>query len=189
MPEIKGQILLLLAWEHDMKGKVKLAEEIGFCFGVKRAVNIALKTKGESYTLGPLIHNSNVIEDLEKKGIRSIKSLDSAKGRKTLIIRAHGITESTRKEAEKLGFKIIDATCPYVKRVQLLAKKLSQQGFSVAILGDKEHPEVKSIVNNDRNIRVIETEQDARNLCSMDRVALLAQTTQSRDLFMKVEES
>ncbi|MBN1156690.1 4-hydroxy-3-methylbut-2-enyl diphosphate reductase [Candidatus Woesearchaeota archaeon] len=167
--------------------RTRLAKELGFCFGVRRAVNIALKTRDDCYTLGPLIHNSNVIDDLEKKGIKSIKSLDSAKGKKTLIIRAHGITESTRKEAERRGFKIIDATCPYVKRVQFLAKKLSRQGFSVVVIGDNEHPEVKSIVNNDKKIIVIETEAEARNLQDAEKMALLAQTTQSRALFGKVE--
>ena len=104
--------------------KIKKAKHSGFCFGVKRAVESALKTGGEVKTLGPLIHNPQFIAELEKKGIRAVDSVDEVdKG--ALLIRAHGVPDSVIEKAEKKGLKVIDLTCPFVKKVQDYAKELS----------------------------------------------------------------
>lgn len=132
-----------------MQIEIVLAEGAGFCFGVKRAIDIAfdvakLHKKGV-YTLGPIIHNPQVVEKLQELQVKPIEDISEQKDIKTLIIRAHGIPKSKFEELKRLGYEIIDATCPFVKRAQSIAEKLASEGYQVLIIGDKEHPEVKGI--------------------------------------------
>jgi len=128
--------------------EVLIAREAGFCYGVKRALSLvgeALdKGKGPIYCLGPLIHNPQVVRELEEKGLKVINDIDQTEGG-TLVIRSHGVPPLLLKEAEKRGINILDATCPNVKKVQEYAALLSKEGYQVIIIGERDHPEVKGI--------------------------------------------
>ena len=126
---------------------VRIAKNSGFCFGVKRAIKIALKTSKENHeivTLGPIIHNPQMVAKLESENIIKIDNIEQIKGRPT-IIRSHGIKKEILKELEKNNIEIINATCPYVSKTQDYAKSLSENGYDLIIMGDKNHPEVKAL--------------------------------------------
>jgi len=128
--------------------KIHLAKSAGFCFGVKKAITTALetaKTKKPVFMLGNIVHNEKVVKQIQAMGIKKISRLSSGQG-KTLLIRAHGCSKHTLKQALKLGYKIIDATCPMVKEIHKIARKLENQGYQIIIIGDKRHDEVLGIV-------------------------------------------
>lgn len=160
--------------------EILIAKGAGFCFGVKRALDIAFtmaeKRQRGVYTFGPLIHNPQVIEKLRQGGIEPIQDLHH-EGIRALIIRTHGIPEDLMKEASKMGYEIIDATCPFVKKAQHYAKLLSEDGYQVLILGDREHAEVKGLISyaGDDAI-VIDRKEELPFLKS--RVGIVVQTTQ-----------
>ncbi|MFZ5640348.1 MAG: bifunctional 4-hydroxy-3-methylbut-2-enyl diphosphate reductase/30S ribosomal protein S1, partial [Bacillota bacterium] len=125
--------------------KVILAPKAGFCFGVKRALDATLVRTGDGsapvYTLGPLIHNPQVVQELADKGATAVQNLNEIDGG-TVIIRSHGVGPETLREAAGKRMDIVDATCPFVKKAQQLARELYEQGYQVVVVGDKEHPEV-----------------------------------------------
>ncbi len=130
--------------------KVIVAKTAGFCFGVKRAVDMAFemakkKQKGV-YTLGPIIHNPQVIKKLSDKGIAPMEDI-SKLGIKTIIIRTHGIPLHLMNKISAAGYTIVDATCPFVKKAQHYAKLLNEEGYQVIILGDMKHPEVQGLMS------------------------------------------
>lgn len=169
--------------------KVYLAEHAGFCFGVKRAIDRATKLVGQQnvYTLGPLIHNPQVIEGLEQKGIKCIESLTEISEGK-IIIRAHGVPPQTIQKAKQKGLEVIDATCPYVKKVHNLTKKLHKQGYQVIIFGEKEHPEVIGVKGNSKNAIVIENLEEIATLGRYEKIGLVSQTTQSPKKYETISE-
>ena len=128
--------------------EILIAKEAGFCFGVQRALRLteeALAQGGEPpYVLGPLIHNPPVVSDLEAKGLKTISSLDEVK-RGRVIVRSHGIPPEVYRHAREKGLKVVDATCPLVKRAQKAAAFLKSEGYRVILVGQKEHPEVQGI--------------------------------------------
>lgn len=158
--------------------QIVVAKPIGFCTGVERALRMARKaieTNNKVYSLGPLIHNPTVVKELIKQGLRPIKDIREAKD-STLVIRSHGCAPELLKEAINLNIKIVDATCPNVAKVQRYAKELSQNGYTVVVVGDKTHPEVKSILANAGNFGIVyRTGMKITN----QRIAVLAQTTAS----------
>ncbi len=127
--------------------EIKIARVSGVCFGVERVLNLAekAKAKGEFDTLGPIIHNPQVVEQMEKEGVRVISDLRETE-RKTVLVRAHGLPPQSYQLARKLGIRILDGTCPYVKDVQNTAKAFHQKGWDVVIVGMKEHPEVVGVL-------------------------------------------
>ncbi|MHB8154427.1 MAG: bifunctional 4-hydroxy-3-methylbut-2-enyl diphosphate reductase/30S ribosomal protein S1, partial [Candidatus Omnitrophota bacterium] len=128
--------------------EIHLAKSAGFCFGVKKAITTALetaKTKKPVFMLGNIVHNEKVVKQIQAMGIKKISRLSSGRG-KTLLIRAHGCSKHTLKQALKLGYKIIDATCPMVKEIHKIARKLENQGYQIIIIGDKRHDEVLGII-------------------------------------------
>src|SRR3989338_426472 len=129
--------------------KINLARSAGFCFGVKRALNLArelnLARPGKICILGDIVHNELVVKQLKKAGIKKIKQLKTGKG-KILLIRAHGAGKKIYQEAGKLGFTIADATCPKVRQIHQLACKDEALGYKIIIVGDKKHDEVNGIV-------------------------------------------
>jgi len=128
--------------------KVNLAKSAGFCFGVKRALNIAFSTikKGESVEmLGDIVHNDDVVRKINSAGIKKIGMLRQGED-KTLLIRAHGASLKTISRAKQLGYRVVDATCPMVKEIHEIAKRLEHEGRRVIIIGDKKHDEVLGIV-------------------------------------------
>ncbi len=168
--------------------KIKVAKHIGFCFGVRRAVNIAqdaLSNEKKLYCLGSLIHNPQEVERLSKKGLTIVGSIKDIKKGATLIIRSHGLLPGLINEAKKRGIKLIDATCPFVKKAQNICKMLSEQGFDVVVIGDRHHPEVKALVGFANNrATVIEDLRDLKRFTPRNKkIGILAQTTQSIDNF------
>ncbi len=172
---------------------VKLAKNAGFCSGVKRAMDIVLdiarhRENEQIYTYGPLIHNPPTIELLKKRGILPLEDIcDIKEG--TVIIRAHGISPLERKMLKGSGVEIIDATCPKVANVQATIKKHANQGYNILIVGDREHPEVEGLLGYAQGRgRVIGTEEDIPALPDTGKVCVVAQTTQSREEYLKIAE-
>ena len=162
--------------------EVRLAAKAGFCFGVRRAIELALKTareeKGPIYSLGPLIHNPQVVEFLQEQGISVVEDLSGCEDG-TLIIRSHGVAPSILATAREKGLKVVDATCPFVRRAQQLACDLTRDGFQVVVVGDREHPEVQGIVGwTGGRAVVVENAAEAAQLLSFTQLAVVAQTTQ-----------
>lgn len=128
--------------------KINLAKSAGFCFGVKRAIEIALKTAKSNikvYMLGDIVHNKDVVREIEKTGIKKIKRLTRGRN-KILLIRAHGTSVNTLQKARRLGYKIADATCPMVKEIHKIAQDMEQHGYRLIVIGDKKHDEVHGII-------------------------------------------
>ena len=172
---------------EDME--VVLAEYLGFCYGVKRAIKIARENaNGKSCTLGPIIHNPQMVARLKNEGVDVVESLSDMK-EGTIIIRSHGVGPKIYEEAKLKGLNVVDATCPHVKKAQLSAKKLVEEGYQVIIIGEKNHPEVKSIFEWSNNEAVIlETEEEAKQLSSCQKLGIVSQTTVSGERFKKIVE-
>ena len=167
------------------QNKVVLAKNSGFCFGVKRAIELALKTKEKIYTLGPLIHNPQVIAQLEHKGIVAIDSINDIE-RGKIIIRAYGIPRSVITRAKKKNLSVIDATCPFVKNVQQIAESLSKEGYQVVIIGEANHPEIIGIADRVKNPIIIEEVSEALKIGQFKKIGVVAQTTQSEENYKKI---
>ena len=169
--------------------EIKLAENHGFCYGVKRAVEIATEASnepGRSYTLGPIIHNPQVVDKLKNRGVSPIEEVsDISEG--TMIIRSHGVGPEIYKEAEEKGLHVLDATCPHVKKAQMDAKSVIEDGMTLVILGEKNHPEVKSINLWAKNKGIIiEDEKNAENLQVVEKMGVVVQTTFSQFKFNSI---
>lgn len=171
--------------------KIEIADDMGFCFGVKRAIKIARETARESdeniWTLGSIIHNPQVVEKLKKEGISPVESLDDIKSG-YVIIRSHGVHPEVLRGIRNKKLKAVDATCPLVKRAQEKAKQLASEGYETYVVGEKEHPEVQGIVgSSEGNVKVIDTHEDY-NIEFGEKVGLVAQTTQSLEALEEVIE-
>ena len=168
--------------------KVLIAETCGFCNGVRNAIRIAEKVllqEKEVYSLGPIIHNRNVVERLAKAGLKTIDNVEEIE-RGTVIIRSHGAAPEQIAELEKKGIKIVDATCVLVKRVQHIAKELEKENYKVVVIGDKNHPEVQAVVGCAKDVVVIANESDLHKLPKSARMGIVCQTTQSPEHFAKL---
>jgi (E)-4-hydroxy-3-methyl-but-2-enyl pyrophosphate reductase len=162
--------------------EIVLAESLGFCMGVKRAVDLAYRALEKSgdlqvVTLGPLIHNAQEIERLEADGVKVIDE-GSIPGNGVVIIRAHGVAPQAYDDLRARGLKVMDGTCPYVHYSQRKGMELRDEGYTVVIAGDKNHPEIKGILGYiDNQAHIIKTVEEARALPVFDRIGLIAQTT------------
>ena len=169
--------------------EVILAEHLGFCYGVKRAIEIArdnASPNGTSSTLGPIIHNPQMVEHLRKEGVGTVDSLDEMEDG-LIIIRSHGVGPKVYETAESRGLELVDATCPHVKKAQLSAKLLSEEGYTVVIIGEKNHPEVKSIFEwTTHGAHIIETEAEAEELPRIGKLGIVSQTTFSAKRFQTI---
>lgn len=174
--------------------EVLVAAKAGFCFGVKRAIEMAQATvrkrAGPIFSLGPLIHNPQVVSKLSDMGIVEVKDVSELqRDGGTLIIRSHGVGPRVLDAASEQGLTVIDATCPYVRRAQDLARSLTEEGFQVVVVGDRDHPEVQGIVGwTGGKALVVESPVEAINLLKGSKVGVVAQTTQPLDNFQKVVE-
>ncbi|WP_306533405.1 4-hydroxy-3-methylbut-2-enyl diphosphate reductase [Geobacter sp.] len=162
--------------------EIILAKRAGFCFGVKRATQMAFEAAekgGETYSLGPIIHSPQVVNRLEEMGVTVLKSLDDlASG--TIIIRSHGVTFEELEEAVRKQLEVVDATCPFVKKAQENVQSLSAAGYDVVVVGDADHPEVQGIVSFAKGkVYVVGSGDEAARLPKMKKVGIVAQTTQS----------
>jgi (E)-4-hydroxy-3-methyl-but-2-enyl pyrophosphate reductase len=168
--------------------EIKLARNMGFCFGVKRAIGIARQTRKETnekvWTLGHIIHNPQVVKRLEKEGIIAAENLSEI-DTGYVIIRSHGVHPRILKKVRERNLKEVDATCPLVKKAQEKAKQLVSEGYETFVIGEKEHPEVISIVGGPNGrIRVIDP---VKNLeIKNSKVGLVVQTTQSQKILQEV---
>jgi len=174
--------------------EIRLAETAGFCMGVRRAVDMVLdlaQHKGDRriYTYGPLIHNPQTVDLLRRRGIIPMTDLEGIEEGATVIIRAHGISPQERSALKRRGVAIIDATCPKVGRVQSVIKKHAAQNYRIVIVGDADHPEVDGLLGyaDDAGI-VVSSIEDVERLPAMEKVCVVAQTTQSLDEYRAVVE-
>ena len=168
--------------------KVLVAEKRGFCLGVKNAITLARKTlteRDEVYSLGPIIHNKEVVDELAGKGLKTIDLIDQIDSG-TVLIRSHGATKRQLQQIEQKGLQIVDATCVLVKRLQKISQRLNEEGYKVIIIGDKEHPEVQGIIGFAANVAVIGSEKDLKSLSGHEKLGIICQTTQSPDHFGKM---
>lgn len=172
--------------------KVTLAKTAGFCFGVKRAVEMVYTEaqKGKQvYTLGPIIHNEEVVSDLEKRGVKVISEEDLERvgedgdvlSGSTVVIRSHGVSEAVYRALEEKKCEIVDSTCPFVKKIHDTVRKHAAQGYDIVIIGSREHPEVQGILGwcLGRGT-VLETEQEISSYEPRNdgkKVCVVAQTT------------
>jgi len=174
--------------------EIIISKHAGFCFGVERAINTALETiKNEEivYSYGPLVHNQQVVDYLKDKGIITVDSIEDLKDKEVgaVIIRSHGLPKHTIEEIEKLGFKIVDCTCPFVKSVHKKVSEYSDKGYNISIIGDKDHPEVIGINGWCNNAAyIVNTVEDANNLEFMDKVCIVSQTTNNIDKFTEISK-
>jgi len=169
--------------------RVVLAEESGFCFGVKRAIELALKSveySGAVYSFGPIIHSPQETARLSQLGVIMSDSLQEIPPGSTLIIRSHGVPPQVVSAAKERGLAVVDATCPLVKRAQQRAQELAEAGYKVVVVGEAEHPEVQAILAHAPGAVVIEDGDSLESLGSARRIGVVAQTTQSREAFRAV---
>ncbi len=174
--------------------KIYVAKEAGFCPGVKRAIKIAEDEllKGPAWSIGPLIHNEQEIERLSKKGLITEQENIVHKPKETndvIIIRSHGIGSYKQEALISNGWRIVDATCPFVRKAQEIARKSMVEGYQIIILGDSDHPEVKGINEwTDNRAIVVSGESDFQDLVIENKVAVLSQTTEKEYKFQKLVE-
>jgi 4-hydroxy-3-methylbut-2-enyl diphosphate reductase len=168
--------------------EVIIAENCGFCPGVRNAISMAeriLEDEREVYSLGPIIHNPDVVQRLAKAGLKTVKSVDEIHSG-TVLIRSHGAAPAQIDKIKKKGLKIVDATCVLVKRVQQIAKQLSGDGYRIVVIGDKNHPEIEAVVGCAPDAAVIADESDLRKLPKDSKLGVVCQTTQSPGFFSKM---
>lgn len=163
--------------------KVTVARPAGFCFGVERAIRLAregLKRRGKVFTFGQLVHNPQVLAELARAGIKAVRNLAEVQDG-AIVIRAHGCPPEVLVECEKRGIEVIDATCPYVRRVQEVARRLAAEGYQVLVVGEKNHPEVRAILAAAGGGAKVYSPQ----IKISGRVGVVAQTTVGREWFKK----
>ena len=169
--------------------KLFIAKSAGFCFGVKRAMDIALKAAKKNpehlYTLGPLIHNPQAIESLKELGVKVKDRIENIpKG--TVIFRSHGVSFWDLKKAKEKKLHVIDATCPIVKRAQFFGNYLHRHGYSLLIVGETHHPEVEAIRSYLDEGVVVDNARAVEKYGPWEKVGIIAQTTQSLRLFKEI---
>ncbi len=168
--------------------EVKLATSYGFCFGVKRAIEIAQKHHN-SATMGPLIHNTKEIQRLQKDyNVGLYQNLDEVKKDETVIIRTHGIPKNDLQILKSKDAKVINATCPFVTTPQQIVKKMSSEGYSILIFGDETHPEVKGVKSYAQDdIHVVLEPNELQNISfKYDKIATVAQTTRKKEKYLQI---
>jgi len=170
--------------------EIKIAKHAGFCFGVRRAVDMAEKTleRGQKvYCLGSLIHNQQVIEKLEQKGLVTVEDPAEIPAGSVFLVRSHGIDPGIVEKIVAQGGEILDATCPFVRRAQLVAKKFHAEKYDVVICGDPAHAEVIGInAWAGNSAKIIHDASEIKNLEFKNTVGVLSQTTQKKELLDSV---
>ena len=178
--------------------KIELAKSAGFCFGVKRAVNTVYEeaTKGQAPidTFGPIIHNEEVVKELEGMGVHVIDGEDGLKDKKsgTIVIRSHGVSEAVYEKMQACGCRVVDATCPFVLRIHKLVQEYSEKGYWIVIAGSKNHPEVEGICGwaDQERTTVIADKEEAKNISIplYEKLCIVAQTTFNYNKFQDMVE-
>ena len=172
---------------------VTVAPGSGFCFGVKRALKLAFdaarKGDGPIVTLGPIIHNPQVVAKLEEEGLSVVGDLSEIEGG-TLIVRSHGLPQKVLDDAARRNIAVVDATCPFVKQTQDAAARLEEEGYTVVIVGEEDHPEVLSVTGNlGRQAIVVDGPARLADMGEADKVGVVCQTTQPLEHLRAVVEA
>ena len=176
--------------------EVKIAKNAGFCFGVKRAMNMAwdeLENKNDNkvYSLGPLIHNKQAVDRYKEKGLIEMDSLDKIPSDSKLIIRSHGVPKNVYVQSESKNMDIVDTTCPYVKKIHDIVKEFFNNGYKIIIVGNANHPEIVGIngwCNNEAFVVNSEEEVDNIPFNNDDKYCVVSQTTANLEHFDKIVE-
>lgn len=170
--------------------RLTIGEHAGFCFGVRRAVCKAFEcaeNRLPCVTLGPLIHNPQEVARLEDAGVRSVETLEEVAPGQTVIIRSHGVTPQVYARCEQMGIPVIDATCPHVAHIHQLVKTYSENGDTVIVVGEADHPEVVGIAGwASGPVLILPSKEAAQAVALPDRALVVAQTTIRRDRFEAV---
>ena len=171
--------------------EIIIGENAGFCYGVKRAVDNAIKEAktGVTYCLGEIVHNQNVIDNLEKEGIIFINDIEEAKSK--TIIRAHGVPKKVYEKAEELNIPLIDLTCPSVLKIQQMAEEYSKKDFFIIIVGNNNHPEIIGIKSRADNKYIVISSKEELNgnfeiFQNEKNILLISQTTHSSKKFDEI---
>jgi len=170
--------------------RVTVARHAGFCFGVQRAIDMAFKalenTRGPIYSLGPIIHNPQVVGRMQEKGLQVVSTVgEIPEG--TVIFRSHGVNAAERLEAEKRDLKIVDATCPFVEKAHEYVRRLDRDSYQIIVVGDTNHPEVLSILSYIRGGgTAVASAEGLEALTLSQKVGVVSQTTQSFSTFHSV---
>jgi len=169
--------------------RIQKADKLGLCFGVGRAIKLlkeAASKQGEIETLGPVAHNRLLVEKLTDLGVRPIGHLEQARG-KILAITTHGASPKVLSEIKARGLRVIDTTCPIVRKAQKAASELAGAGFDVVIFGDAEHSEVKGLLGwaGDKGVAALNARQVSKMAKSSSRLGIISQTTQTRSAFFR----
>ena len=162
--------------------KILLAKDAGYCFGVRDAVNLAYDTAdkdGDVYMLGHIVHNENVVKDLDNAGAKVVDSLENIPKDKPVLFRAHGTSVETWDNANKKNMNIIDATCPLVLEIHDEVKKLEAEGRKIIIVGDHGHDEVKGIASQVKDPIIVSSSKEALTLRKYKRAGVVSQSTQT----------
>jgi 4-hydroxy-3-methylbut-2-enyl diphosphate reductase len=173
--------------------KINLAKSAGFCFGVRRALQIAFQTAKSNKKvemLGNIVHNEDVVKQIKKAGIKKIVRFTKGKN-KTLLIRAHGACSNTINKAKKADYKIIDATCPMVKEIHTIVKNMEKKGYKIIIVGDKKHDEVRGIIGEIKTKPIVIDNPKAispAKLKKIKKAAMVVQSTQNIENVSKILE-
>ena len=176
--------------------EVRIAENAGFCFGVKRAMNMAWdelenKNGNKVYSLGPLIHNKQAVDKYKEKGLLEMDSLDKVPNDSKLIIRSHGVAEDVYVQSKSKNMDIVDTTCPFVKKIHEIVKEFSNNGYKIIIVGNATHPEIVGIngwCNNEAFVVNSEEEVDNIPFNNDDKYCVVSQTTANLEHFDKIVE-
>ena len=169
--------------------EILLAKSAGFCFGVKRATQMAFDAADKYQSLqslGPLIHSPQMVKKLEDRGIRVCTLVTDVDG-EAIVVRSHGVTAGEMDALNEAGKTIVDATCPFVTKAQKFAAELSSEGYLLVIVGEAHHPEVQGLVSYaNGQVVVVASAEEARNLSKCSKMGIIAQTTQSFDNFREI---
>ncbi len=169
---------------------IRVAQHAGFCFGVRRAIDMAFKALGEAkgpiFSLGPIIHNPQVVQKMQKMGLKVVSHISEIPGG-TVIFRSHGVNAQEREEAQKRNLTIVDATCPFVEKAHEHVKRLMEQSYQVLVVGDPNHPEVLSILSYTYGGGVaVSSVEDLDTIDLPQKVGVVSQTTQSFRTFQSI---
>lgn len=183
-----------LVWRYEVE--VKVAKTAGFCFGVERAVQMVYEQIQQNqtvYTFGPIIHNEEVVSDLQKRGVKVVHTKEqlSAISEGSIIIRSHGVSNDIYQIIQEKGLQLIDATCPFVKKIHNIVKEKSKMGYTIIIIGNPNHPEVEGIKGWCMGTAiVIQSKEDAKKLefLEEEKVCVVSQTTFNYKKFKDIVE-
>ena len=176
--------------------KVLVSKSSGYCSGVKRAIKTLdgaiseYSGKNPIFTLGAIIHNPKVIENYKNKGVLALNKIDTLNKNDTLVIRSHGVSPEIIDKLTDKGVNILNATCNFVLKVHEKARELSKKGYFIILIGDKNHPEILGIKGNikDDNFKIINSVKEASDLNSQKKIAVISQTTQTRENFIHISK-